>query len=183
MAASKTSAARRSGGAFGGQIGCDYQFASNWVIGIQGMIDGTNIDASRTSVLFPNTLFFAELEHFATITGRLGYALAPTFLIYGKFGWGTYKTSLTATNQLTGLQLGSLSKNYSGFDLGVGAEFMFSPRWSLWIEWDRIFPQDKTVFFPNLAGGTSATVERELDKFLFGVNWRFGGIGGPARTF
>ncbi len=23
----------------GGQIGCDYQFASNWVIGIQGMYD------------------------------------------------------------------------------------------------------------------------------------------------
>jgi outer membrane immunogenic protein len=29
----------RSGFAGGGQIGCDYQFASNWVFGVQGMID------------------------------------------------------------------------------------------------------------------------------------------------
>src|SRR5471032_2632415 len=27
------------GGAVGGQIGCDYQFNNNWVIGIQGMWD------------------------------------------------------------------------------------------------------------------------------------------------
>src|ERR1700688_716690 len=27
----------------GGQVGCDYQFASNWLIGVQGMFDGTTI--------------------------------------------------------------------------------------------------------------------------------------------
>jgi len=32
-----------SGIAGGGQIGCDYQFASNWLIGIQGMFDGADL--------------------------------------------------------------------------------------------------------------------------------------------
>src|SRR5215203_5871274 len=30
----------KTGGAFGGQVGCDYQFASSWVIGIQAMVVG-----------------------------------------------------------------------------------------------------------------------------------------------
>src|ERR1700758_468876 len=37
------------GFAGGGQVGCDYQFASNWVVGIQGLFDGTGIDSSRVS--------------------------------------------------------------------------------------------------------------------------------------
>ena len=32
----------------GGQFGCDYQVASNWVIGVQGLLDGTNISDTRT---------------------------------------------------------------------------------------------------------------------------------------
>jgi hypothetical protein len=42
--------------------------------------------------------------------------------------------------------------------------------------------KDKTLFFPNLGvGGTTAVVRRDLDKVLVGVNYRFGGIGGPRR--
>ena len=168
----------KDGGSFGGQIGCDYQFASNWVIGIQGMLDGTNLEADRLSGRFPNTNFHAELERFATITARLGFTVTPAFLIYGKVGWGSYRTSLEAINTLTGVSLGSVSTTHSGLDLGFGGEWMFAPSWSVWFEWDRIFPQDKTAFLPNLAGGTTATVRRDLDKFLVGVNWRF--MGGRA---
>ncbi len=173
----------KSGGAFGGQIGCDYQFAPNWVFGIQGMLDGTNLDGDHVSVRFANTRFHAELDGFATITGRVGYLFTPAFMVYGKFGWGTYRTDLSAHNTLTGVQLGSASKTHSGLDLGVGGEWMFSPNWSLWVEWDRIFPQDKTHFFPNLAGGTTTTVRRDLDKVLVGINLRFGGFGGGARAY
>ena len=43
------------GFAAGGQIGCDYQFASNWVVGAQLMVDWTDVEASRASVLFPGS--------------------------------------------------------------------------------------------------------------------------------
>src|SRR5471030_2553628 len=33
-----------SGGLFGAQAGCNYQFASNWVAGIQGDVAGTDIN-------------------------------------------------------------------------------------------------------------------------------------------
>jgi outer membrane immunogenic protein len=167
-----------SGGAFGGQVGCDYQFAYNWVIGIQAMIDGTNVEVDRESVLFRNTNFHAEVDRFATVTARFGYAITPTFLLYGKLGWGSYKTSISANNTVTGVQLGSVSGTRSGLDAGIGAEWMFAPNFSLFVEWDHIAPQNTTVVFDNLRGGTTADVERDFDKLLVGINWRFGRWGG-----
>jgi outer membrane immunogenic protein len=180
-----TGQAERSadGVAGGGQIGCDYQFASNWLFGVQVMFDGTSIDASRVSVLFPADTFHAKVDWFGTVTGRFGYLISPSFLLYGKFGWGGYRARLTVNDTLTGVELGSASRTQSGFDAGVGGEWTFSPNWSLWIEWDHIFPQDKTVFFPNLGvGGTTANVRRDFDKVLVGVNWRFGGAASPVRA-
>ena len=167
------------GFAGGGQIGCDYQFASNWVIGIQGLLDATSIEADRASVLFPGATIHAKVRGFATLTGRIGYTITPSFLLYGKFGWGGYRTRLTV-NDAAGVELANASRTQSGLDVGVGGEWMFTPNWTLWIEWDRIFPQDKTFFFPNLGGGTSAEVRREFDKVLVGINWRFGGAAAPV---
>jgi outer membrane immunogenic protein len=72
---------------------------------------------------------------------------------------------------VNGVGLGGGGRTQSGLDAGVGGEWMFAPNWSLWIEWDRIFADDKTVFFPNLAGGTTANVRRDFDKVLVGLNW------------
>src|SRR3974390_2667788 len=48
-----------SGFAGGGQVGCDYQFASGWVIGFRNMFDGTNNSRSGTigSGLLPAAVF------------------------------------------------------------------------------------------------------------------------------
>jgi outer membrane immunogenic protein len=175
----------RSGGAFGGQIGCDYQFATNWVLGIRGLLDGTNIDFDRQS-RFDNVAFHGELSRFATITARLGYAVTPAFLIYGQVGWGVYKTNLIAFDPTNdNLWWGHASRKNSGLDVGVGGEWMFAPNWSLWIEWDHIFARDQDVFFDRLSDRLEVTgrVRRDLDKVLIGVNWRFGGFGGgPLRA-
>jgi len=171
----------RDGAAYGGQIGCDYQFGSNWVFGIQGMLDGTNLSASRASVLFPNTVLHADVDGFATISARFGYAVSQAFLLYGKVGWGSYRTKLSAVNTVTGVEFSGAGRNQSGLDAGVGGEWMLAPNWSLWVEWDHIFADDKSVFFPNLAGGTTATVRRDLDKVLVGFNWRFSGARGAYR--
>ena len=169
-----------NGFAAGGQIGCDYQFASNWVIGVQFMADWTDIEASRASVLFPGNTLHAKLRGFGTLTGRLGYVVTPSFLLYGKFGWGAYSTNFSVEDA-AGVELASANRRQNGFDVGVGGEWMIAPNWSLWIEWDHIFAQDKTFFFPNLGPvGTTAEVRRDLDKVLVGFNWRFGGAAAPV---
>jgi hypothetical protein len=59
----------------GGQIGCDYQFASNWVIGIQGKTEFGNINSSNLVAAFPGVTAVFKLKNTETLTGRLGYRL------------------------------------------------------------------------------------------------------------
>src|SRR6266702_2874932 len=72
-----------SGIAGGGQIGCDYQFAPNWLVGIQGMFDGADLTGDH--IVLDET-FHTKVRWFGTVTGRLGFLVTPSFLIYGKGG-------------------------------------------------------------------------------------------------
>ncbi len=67
----------------GGQIGADYQFASNWVIGIEGQISGIS-NGDRTFTDAFGTLR-DRTEWLASVTGRLGYSWGPG-LLYAKGG-------------------------------------------------------------------------------------------------
>ena len=53
----------------GGQIGCDYQFASNWVIGIQGKTEFGNINSSNPVAAFPGVTAVFKLKNTETLTG------------------------------------------------------------------------------------------------------------------
>jgi outer membrane immunogenic protein len=173
------------GFAGGGQFGCDYQLGSNWVIGIQGLIDAADLDHHRDSILFPGNTFHSEVRWFGTVTARLGFLVAPSFLIYGKGGWGTVDQSFSVTTTATGALLGSVDKRFSGADVGVGFEWMFTPNWSLWVEWDHIFGDDKVIVFTPVGGGAvvfTPDVRRDFDKVLVGINWRFGGASSPVRA-
>ena len=53
-------------------------------------------------------------------TARLGYAFSPTFLVYGKVGWGTYESSLEIFNTNTGVGIASAGKRRDRLNAGVG---------------------------------------------------------------
>jgi outer membrane immunogenic protein len=160
----------------GGQIGCDYQFASNWVLGIQGLIDWTDIKRNRVSIIDPDLTFHREGNWFATVTARLGYLFTPTFLFYVKGGWGTVNDSFSVITTVTNVTLATVDRNASGGDVGVGFEWMFTPNWTFWVEWDRIFIDHSSIEFTRLGGSTRFdNISRDFDKVLFGINWRFGG--------
>ena len=55
--------------------------------------------------------------------------------------------------------------------MGVGFEYMFAPNWTFWVEWDHIFLNHRTIDFVEFTDN----INRDFDKVLFGVNWRFGG--------
>ena len=160
----------------GGQVGCDYQFASNWVIGVQGLFDAAGFSGRHDSPL-GDVSFHTKTHWFATLTGRLGFLATPSLLLYGKAGWGWVNQRLTATDD-TGAVFTADHSNFSGPDVGAGFEYLLTPNWSLWVEWDHIFARDKTV---NFAGFESPErVRRDFDKVLVGLNWRFG--ASPVRA-
>src|SRR3979409_1746679 len=60
----------------GAQIGCDYQFAGNWVVGVQGLFHFGNVNSSNTFV-DPRVLGFSQQTRTRDIftgTARLGAA-------------------------------------------------------------------------------------------------------------
>ena len=85
----------------GGQIGCDYQFAGNWVIGVAGHV---RLRQSRSSHIvptafpgFPVGAFISNnrVNYTITATGRIGYLFAPQVLAYVKGGaaWANQTTT------------------------------------------------------------------------------------------
>src|SRR5260370_8845843 len=73
----------------GGQIGCDYQFAPTWVVGVEGAVSGLNMKGSRAFGLplgNPDTgIAKASTDFLPSVTVRLGYAV-DNVLLYGKGG-------------------------------------------------------------------------------------------------
>ena len=165
------------GFAGGGQIGCDYQFASNWVIGIQGLVDWTRHRSQSRERAVPGQYHSRQSGVVWDAHGSARLRRSRRRSCSTASSAGALIAPASRSRYAAGVELASASRTQSGFDLGVGGEWMFAPNWSLWIEWDHIFAQDKTFFFPNLGGGTTAEVRRDLDKVLVGFNWRFGGVG------
>ena len=74
-----------NGGVIGGQVGCDYQFTSNWVIGVRGNAlaadihgDGLQPDDEPSD----NGTFAVKTDFLASVTGRLGYSFWNSVLAY-----------------------------------------------------------------------------------------------------
>jgi outer membrane immunogenic protein len=88
------------GGAYGGQIGCDYQ-VNSWVFGIRGMWDGATLNGITPWVNFPvipvDTTTY-KLSSFGTLVGKLGYLVAPTVQLHGLGGVAWLRDRLTLTN-------------------------------------------------------------------------------------
>jgi outer membrane immunogenic protein len=174
-----------SGFAGGGQIGCDYQFAgTGWVIGFRNMFDGTSLNRSRT---FFDPVFGVagtadiHLNWFDTLTGRVGYAFAPAWLLYGQGGAAWVKTSTDVT--LNGFDFGSTGKTRTGWTAGGGVEWMFAPHWSAFLEGNYMDFGHKNVNVVDLAfpnnpcginnGGCNFSPKFTATTVLVGVNYRF----------
>jgi Opacity protein and related surface antigens len=157
----------------GGQVGCDYQFAGNWVIGVQGMFDGSGLKSDVSStILSPADTLHGSIPWFATATARLGYVVVPNLLVYAK-GGGAW-THTDASLLVSGAVVDTGSFDQSGWTAGGGAEWMFAPNWSVFAEYDYLGFTDKTV---TLASGANiGTVHQNVQVGLIGVNFRFSGL-------
>lgn len=164
-----------SGWAGGGQIGCDYQFASTWVVGIQGMFDLSDLTGSNFLAAIPTTSFSTKVSSFATVTGRLGYTLNPSLLLYGKAGVAWVDDRHTFLNP--GLFVGSANPTRTGYDVGAGLNWMFARNWDVFVEYNYIGLGTKNEFIaPSTGGGAFNTpVKQNVQAVLVGLNYRFGG--------
>ena len=150
----------QSGFMGGAQIGYNYQWGNNFVIGLEADIAGTNTrGTSRTAGSFTeyystytinavgSTTINAGIDYLGTVRGRVGYLWTPTLLLYGTGGFAyggasanvsqislSEATSRTSgANAASNIRIGSGQQNpiLTGWTAGGGAEWMFMPSWTL----------------------------------------------------
>jgi outer membrane immunogenic protein len=136
-----------NGAVIGGQIGCDYQFPSNFVLGIEGAVSGGTMKGSRVVALPdspPDTaLVSVKTDFVPTLTGRAGYAV-DHWLFYAKGGvaWASNKYSVTGTFGGAGAIVPGIPFDFeglsarTGWTAGGGVEWAFADDWSARLEYD-----------------------------------------------
>lgn len=154
----------------GGQVGYNYQI-NQWVFGLEADISGSGIKNNLATIGTPFGPITANFNWntLTTLTPRFGYA-SDNWLVYGKVGgaWADVSASVSGPFGF-GASAGGTA---SGWVVGVGAEYAFRNNWSAKIEYNHFdFGSDSGAFIT----GNSVT----LDAVKAGVNYRFGGLGGP----
>jgi outer membrane immunogenic protein len=169
----------------GAQAGFNWQFAPQWVLGIEGEYSKANIDGSTSepSILVPGRTVsnFHTIDNIWTVAGRLGYAW-NSLMLYAKggAGWADFSSSarnISAGGTVTCCTVGQDTR--SGWLAGVGLEYGFAPNWSAKIEYEHIDFGTTGITVTNTVTGAAGArdVRSWIDIAKFGVNYRFSWLG------
>ena len=177
-----------AGAVVGAQIGCDYQFANNWVIGLAGDFSWANIDASEIDPFFNGKSggpipLHAKTDSLAAAAGRVGYAW-DHYLLYAKGGaaWVHNKYSF---DNLANFDSGfcaigvgcfpTATETRLGWTAGAGFEWAFANSWSAFAEFDYYGFGNRSVPFTSQIGtSASYNVKQNFEVAKIGINYRFG---------
>jgi opacity protein-like surface antigen len=169
-----------TGGTVGGQIGYRWQSA-NWVFGVEGQGNWADFKGNNVSLLFGPDSNQSRVDGFGLITGQVGYAL-DNVLFYVKGGAAVTGNKYDAISGADGSTLGSASETRWGGAIGAGAEFGFTPNWSVGVEYNHLFmgTHSATLTDPTGAFLETESIRQDVDIGLVRLNYRFGGWGAPV---
>ena len=167
-------------GALGGaQLGYNYQFSS-WLLGIEAEFDGTSAQGS-TNFVGPSTggpgtgtaiSVFGDHRWYTTVSGRLGYVMG-SLLLYAKGGgaWMNADDKLNVTTNGVTVN-SSMSNTRSGWNAGVGLEYLLFPRWSAKFEYDYLDFGTRTLSFVD--AGIPVSFKTQVNEVKLGLNYHLG---------
>jgi outer membrane immunogenic protein len=175
-----TTNSSNSGSFLGGlQVGADYQFAPNWVLGIEGQYSwlASNTNSVAFNGLGAGYVYNDNQRGLGSVTGRFGYTWGPALLyVKGGYAYSDYNESLALGGVPQAFALNS--SHHDGYTVGAGLEYMFAQNWSAKIEY-QYYDFGRTNFVtPVVLSGFGNT--RDSDQTVkLGVNYRFN-WGGPV---
>jgi outer membrane immunogenic protein len=178
-----------TGALLGGQIGCDYQFMGNLLVGIQGDYAAARITGDiqdpHDGANIRDVLRF-QTDRIASVTGRLGITgWGNQALLYVKGGGAWVKNKYDFRDSDRTALRGIYDLTFSGWTIGGGVEWAFAPSWSVFVEYDHYDFGNKTttLAFRNFGGAFSEDYQVRaptIDSLKFGVNYRFNWLGAGA---
>ena len=160
-----------SGGFGGGTVGYNWQFpGSQFVFGIEVDAAGASIKDSLTADIGGGVLATEELKinSFGSVTGRAGFAMDAA-LLYAKggFAWANRKDSISVP--ALGVAI-SDSQSHTGYTIGGGLEYLFTPNWSAKGEYMFTSLGSKAY---NLGGDVFDSGTVDFHTIKVGVNYHF----------
>src|ERR1700730_6301691 len=163
----------------GVQVGYDYQFAANWVLGVEGQYSW--LGNSNNNIAFTGAgagyVYNNNERGLGSVTGRIGYPWGPV-LLYAKGGYAysdySESLALNAAPQLFALN----SSHHDGYTVGGGLEYMFAQNWSGKIE-DQFYDFGKTNFVTPVVLSAFGSNRNEEHVVKASINYRFN-WGGPV---
>ena len=164
-----------TGGTVGGQVGYRWQ-AGTWVFGLEAQGNWADFSGNNTSLVFPGLVNRSKVDAFGLFTGQVGYA-ANNVLFYAK-GGAAVTSNTYRINTLGGALSGTTGDDTRwGGVVGVGLEYGFAPNWSVAVEYDHLFMQDRTYNFVSPAGVAFGTdrIRQDIDLVTARLNYKFGG--------
>jgi outer membrane immunogenic protein len=170
-----------AGFAGGGQAGYNYQFAPNWVAGLEGDFQGTTQSASSCAgagCANPGSAFYftedQKLKWFATLRARLGYANGDwLFYVTGGGAWAEVHNDFLVFTPADAE--GSADFNLSGWAIGGGVETHLGGRWSAKLEYLYLDLGSYTDIIPDpLSHHTFTMTSNVRDNVVrVGLNYKF----------
>jgi outer membrane immunogenic protein len=159
----------------GGQVGCDFMAGKDLVFGIKGSFDFGDVKGQHTVPDIAGLVETNNMNTIATAEGRIGYLWTPQFLGYvqGGMAWMHDRNQILTTN-------GALTESSTfwlpGMTVGVGGEYMFTPNWSVFAEWNYMWIEDNSGQHFNPTPGLTGEVlqvKQIAQTVLVGVNYKF----------
>jgi outer membrane immunogenic protein len=164
----------------GVQGGADYQFAPNWVLGVEGQYSwlGNNNNAVAFTGAGAGFIYNNNQRAIGSATGRIGYTWGPALLyVKGGYAWADTNDSLVFAGAPVAFALDHSHKD--GWTVGGGLEYMFAPSWSAKIEY-QYYNFGNSAFVtpaPLVAFGSFHNDEHTVKA---GINYRINWGGGPV---
>lgn len=152
-----------SGFVGGGQIGYNYQFDPNWVVGLEADFQGADVnDSFRTDAASASS----KINWYGTVRPRIGYAFDTT-MIYATgglaYGHIKYKGSVTGVGSF------DEDKTKAGWTVGAGVEHAFTDHVTAKLEYQYVDLGSSTM------GGDilSTKASSNFHAIKVGLNYKF----------
>ena len=158
------------------QGGADYQFAPNWVAGVEGQYSW--LANNNGNVIFPGGFVYNNNQRaIGSATARLGYTWGPGLLyVKGGYAFADNNDTLLLNNAVTPFTFNNGHRD--GYTVGAGLEYMFAQNWSAKVEYQYYnFGTSQFVTPPVLVQFGGFRTDDHTVKA--GINYRFN-MGGPV---
>ena len=165
----------------GVQGGFDYQFAPNWVTGIEAQYSWL-ATSNNGGVLFPGgTLVTSNTDQLGSVTGRIGYTWGPA-LVYAKGGYAWRNNDLGVSVGGAPVAFTTDGSRNNGYTVGAGLEYLFAPNWSAKAEY-QYYNFGNTAVTAGPADVVGVRSREDDHTVKLGVNYRFGWGGPPGSRY